>query len=208
MQNLEFEQATVYYYEKYLSQETAMGIFTTISELFDSEENKMICNENNEPIYKLNRKTIVFIDSSIDNAIIPKIWGNNVTILEFPKELINIKSDLEKLLNLEDNKFNICLTNYYIDGKKSIGWHSDNEEKGNTDCIASISLGAEREFMFRKKNSKDIYKKILLHNGSLIIMAEGCQENYQHSLPINKLCKDPRLNLTFRFFNNDKYINY
>lgn len=128
-----------------------------------------------------------------------KIWGNDVTIKYFSEDLKNIK----KLLP----KFNICLVNYYEHGKKAIGWHSDNEEKGSTSCIASISLGAERQFSFRKTGTKEIYKSILLHHGSLLVMGEGCQENYQHSLMVSK-CKTPRLNLTFRLFDCDRYINY
>ncbi|AUL77604.3 hypothetical protein QJ856_gp1213 [Tupanvirus deep ocean] len=62
--------------------------------------------------------------------------------------------------------------------------------------------------MFRKKDTKEICKKQLLHNDSLIVMTEGCQEIYHHSLPVDKSCKIPRLNLTFRLFDSDRYVNY
>ena len=47
--------------------------------------------------------------------------------------------------------------------------------------------------MFRKM-SKENYKSLLLEHGSLIVMGEGCQEHYQHALPVDKQCKTPRLN--------------
>ncbi|XWV25806.1 hypothetical protein QJ857_gp1281 [Tupanvirus soda lake] len=205
MENLNFENANVYYFKDYLDANVCLNIFEKISNIFGSEEHKMVHSEDDKPLYRLNRKTVVFVDNTVDITVIPKIWGKNVSIIEFPKELANVKQNLEKLLNF---KFNICLANYYTHGKKAIGWHSDNEEKGSTSCIASISLGAEREFMFRKKDSKDIYKKIVLNHGSLIVMAEGCQENYHHSLPVDKSCEAPRLNLTFRLFDSNRYVNY
>jgi hypothetical protein len=208
MYKLDFEHANVYYEQNYLSPEIAKSVFTTVSGLFETEPCKMVHDKNDEPLYMLNRKTIVFVDSLVDTNIIPKIWGHDVTILEFPQELLDIKHNLETKLNSEPDKFNICLANYYVNGKKNIGWHSDNEEKGSTNKIASISIGAERDFMFRKIDSKDIYKKILLHSGSLIVMAERCQEIYQHCLQYDKSCKEPRLNLTFRIFDSNKYINY
>jgi len=208
MQKLEFENANVYYKQNYLPNEVATNVFTLVSDLFEKEPCKMVHDKNNDPLYKLNRKTIVFVDSLVDINIIPKIWGHDITVLEFPQELLDIKLDLDKKLGIEPNKFNICLANYYVNGKKNIGWHSDNEEKGSTNRIASISIGAEREFMFRKIGSSDIYKKILLHSGSLIVMAESCQENYQHCLQYDKSCKEPRLNLTFRIFDSNKYINH
>ncbi len=201
--DLHFENATVIYEPDFLSRDESQTLFTLISTLFEQGERKLIDTETSS--YRLNRKTMVFIDSDIDKSIIPKIWGNNVKILAFPPELLAIKQKLETQLSF---KFNICLANYYNSGKNSIGWHSDNEEKGSTSCIASISLGQEREFLFKKKGTNETYKSLLLHHGSLIVMGDGCQENYQHSLPVDKSVKEPRLNLTFRLFDPDRYKNY
>lgn len=202
MEGLQLENAKVYYYENFLTEEESKEIFDSLRDMFEEETVKEILNDEGKSKYKLNRKTMVFIDLSIDNKVIPGIWGHDVTIITFPEKLLEIKTRLEELFAC---KFNICLANFYNNGKKSIGWHSDNEEKGSTNCIASISLGAERLFQFRKIGEKGIYHSMTLKDGSLLLMAEGCQENYQHSLPVDKTCHMPRLNLTFRIFNNDKY---
>jgi alpha-ketoglutarate-dependent dioxygenase alkB family protein 2 len=48
--------------------------------------------------------------------------------------------------------FNSCLINRYADGDSSVAWHSDNEKLfGIAPTIASLSLGAAREFLVRKK---------------------------------------------------------
>ena len=97
------------------------------------------------------------------------------------------------------------MCNYYANGKRGIGFHSDQEEYGSVSCIAPISLGEEREFIFREKENKDNKTSMALEHGSLLVMLNNCQENYEHSIPYNKKYKNPRINLTFRLFSEDRY---
>lgn len=137
------------------------------------------------------------VNENIRNSyVIPKIWGKDISVLTFTPKLLELKKSIEKVASYD---FNICLANYYNTGN-NIGWHSDNEEKGDIECIASVSLGVVREFAFRNKGEKDVFKKIELENGSLLIMDDGCQNNYEHCLLPNKEIKKSRLNLTFRKF--------
>lgn len=204
MENLNLEHATILFNPQYINGTESEKILNSISDLFRNESRKKVLDKHNFE-YTLKRKTMVFIDKDIDKNIIPKIWGDNVKIMDFTPELLNIKYKLETELNF---KFNICLANYYNTGKNSIGWHSDNEEKGSTSCIASLSFGSERLFSFREKNSKDISLSLKLNNGSLLVMGVGCQENYEHSLLNDKTCHEPRLNLTFRLFNGERYSSH
>ncbi|AGC02281.1 alkylated DNA repair [Acanthamoeba polyphaga moumouvirus] len=153
LENLNLENATAFYDSQYIDKIESEKIFNSISDLFKNESRKKVTDKYNFE-YILKRKTMVFIDKDIDKNIIPKIWGDDVKIMDFTPELLNIKYRLETDLGF---KFNICLANYYNTGRNSIGWHSDNEEKGSTSCIASLSFGSERLFSFREKNSKDIY---------------------------------------------------
>lgn len=205
MQNLHFDDANVIFHSDYLNKDEGDLIFNNLSAIFEKEVPNYIVNDKGDNLYKLKRKTLVYVDKDIDKSVIPKIWGNNVKISEFTDELLNLKNKLEVDLNF---KFNICLVNYYNTGKNTIGWHSDQEEKGSTSCIASISLGSPRKFAFRKNNTHDIYSEIILPSHSLIVMGDGTQENYQHSVLIDKNCKAPRLNLTFRLFDKERYSSY
>ena len=96
--------------------------------------------------------------------------------------------------------FNGCLLNYYRDGCDRMGWHADNEpelEAGKP--IASISLGAKRDFFF--KNRLTNIKKVLpLHSGDLLIMHPTCQKEWLHSIPTRKKILESRINLTFRCY--------
>lgn len=199
--NLCLSNAKVTYYDDFVENDIAEKIFTTIEELMSSENIKRVKDNNLE--YKLKRKTMVFIDKSIkDNYVIPKIWGDDVSVYEFIPEMMEMK---EKIENITNYQFNICLVNYYSTGKNNIGWHSDNEEKGDIECIASVSLGASREFSFRNKGEKETLKSIQLNNGSLLIMDLGCQNHYEHCLMQNKDIKESRVNLTFRKFKFEQY---
>jgi alkylated DNA repair dioxygenase AlkB len=86
---------------------------------------------------------------------------------------------------------------YYPDGNSGLDFHSDHAVFGDTSIIPSVSLGEEREFKFREKESGNEITTTL-ESGSLIIMGKHCQERYEHRLPINPESNKPRINLTFR----------
>jgi alkylated DNA repair dioxygenase AlkB len=111
------------------------------------------------------------------------------------KELLALKKIIETKLKVE---FNSCLLNLYHTGSEGMGWHSDDEKVlGKETEIASISLGAERFFAFKHKKTKESVK-LLLENGSLLVMKGVTQLYWLHRLPPTVRVKSPRINLTFR----------
>jgi alkylated DNA repair dioxygenase AlkB len=94
--------------------------------------------------------------------------------------------------------FNAVLVNFYRNGDDSIAWHSDSErEFGPSPTIASLSLGATRDFVLRDNSNKENKVTIPLSSGSLLLMAGETQEAWQHSVP-KRSGVGPRINLTFR----------
>jgi alkylated DNA repair dioxygenase AlkB len=115
--------------------------------------------------------------------------------LPWTKELLELKQIVEKLT---ETKFNSCLLNLYHSGNEGMGWHSDDEESIQPNStIASLSLGAERKFSFKHKQTKQTISSVLEH-GSLLIMKDTTQAYWLHSLPKSKTISGPRINLTFR----------
>jgi Alkylated DNA repair protein len=103
-------------------------------------------------------------------------------------------------------RFNSVLANLYRDGQDSMGWHSDDEpELGAQPVIASLSLGAERRFRFRRRRARSEpaqpgdTSELLLPHGSLLRMAGDTQRLYRHDLPRMRGIDAPRINLTFRW---------
>jgi alkylated DNA repair dioxygenase AlkB len=94
--------------------------------------------------------------------------------------------------------FNACLLNLYHDGSEGMAWHSDGEKDlKKNGAIASLSLGAQRKFSFKHKESQETVS-LFLQNGSLLIMKESTQSHWLHRLPPTKSITQPRVNLTFR----------
>ena len=104
-------------------------------------------------------------------------------------------------LRVEDaagTSLNSLLLNFYRDGQDSIGYHTDAEpELGTNPVIASISLGAVRQFVMKHIETGEKLKYDLAH-GSLLIMAGTCQHHWLHGVPKTKAVVRPRINLTFR----------
>ena len=109
--------------------------------------------------------------------------------------LLELKHAIEAVSN---HRFNSVLLNYYRDGKDSNGWHSDDEpELGHNPVIASLSLGAPRDFHLRHKTNQQTTHKMTLENGSLLVMCGSTQHNWQHHIP-KRAKAQGRINLTFR----------
>jgi alkylated DNA repair dioxygenase AlkB len=111
------------------------------------------------------------------------------------EQLLAIRLKLEQECQCD---FNSVLANLYLDGKDSMGCHSDNEkELGLNPVIASLSLGDERLLKLHHKKRKETLD-ITLGHGDLLIMAGSLQHHWVHSVPKTKKVKTPRINLTFR----------
>ncbi|EKG21815.1 Oxoglutarate/iron-dependent oxygenase [Macrophomina phaseolina MS6] len=118
-------------------------------------------------------------------------------------------------------RFNFCLVNYYASGEDSISYHSDDERfLGVEPAIASLSLGARRDFCMKSKPppamvagtlagagaavgaageaSKPL--KLPLGSGDLVLMRGKTQANWLHSIPKRKGGESGRgrINITFR----------
>ena len=119
----------------------------------------------------------------------------------FPSQWNNVLLQLkEKVENYSEIKFNSVLLNEYPNGEVGMGWHSDDEkELGPDPIIASLSFGANRDFIFKHKTDRSIENvKLHLKSGSLLLMLGSTQHYWKHSLPKRLKVKEPRINLTFR----------
>lgn len=112
-------------------------------------------------------------------------------------------SSLQKIKSLVESvskiNFTTVLLNYYRNGNDSNGWHADNEkELGKNPIIASLSLGAERNFQLKHTTDITQKKNIILENGSLLLMKGTTQHFWKHQIPKTLKPIGSRINLTFR----------
>lgn len=119
----------------------------------------------------------------------------------------------QALQQLTGWRFNSLLLNRYRDGRDAMGWHADDEpELDPAAPIASLSLGAPRDFRLRPRPSprrpvdlpppeghgQALPFNIPLHSGDLLLMQAPTQWWWQHALPRRLRLQQERLNLTFR----------
>ncbi|MFV7669952.1 alpha-ketoglutarate-dependent dioxygenase AlkB family protein [Shewanella algae] len=121
--------------------------------------------------------------------------GLLVRALPWPKYLLRLRQKLDRDWLLGSNG---VLVNRYADGRDAMGWHSDDEpELAEGADIASISLGAGRDFDLRHKQSGEKLR-LRLNSGDLLLMRWPMQQEWQHALPRRLKLTEPRLNLTYR----------
>ena len=149
-------------------------------------------------VIKMYGKTIITRRKSAwygNTGILYSYSGNTFQALDWTRELLELKNVAE---NYSGEKYNSCLLNLYPNGETGMAWHADDEpELKPMGTIASLSLGAERKFVFKHKSTHEKIE-LFLENGSLLLMKGQTQQFWLHSLPISKKVKTERINLTFR----------
>jgi len=186
--NLLPQDGSIYYYGKLLGPDQAEFYFKKLLHHIDWQNDqaqifgKVISTKRKVAWY--GEKPFEYTYSKLTKQALP--WTT---------ELIALKNIVE----LETGEqFNSCLLNLYHNGEEGMGWHSDGEKDlKKNGAIGSLSLGAERKFMFKhKKNGQKV--ELRLEQGSLLVMKDETQEFWLHRLPPTKRVPGPRINLTFR----------
>jgi alkylated DNA repair dioxygenase AlkB len=110
--------------------------------------------------------------------------------------LLGVRERLEALLG---TSFDYVFVNRYRDGRDSVAWHGDHETTGKV--VASLSLGATREFDFRPKSESDLRPRMIaldLAHGDLVVMRGETQRYWEHRVRKDPRVHEQRINLTFR----------
>jgi alkylated DNA repair dioxygenase AlkB len=105
---------------------------------------------------------------------------------------------VEDVLGKGRGTYTAVLVNEYRDGGDHISWHSDDERSIDRSDIASLSLGATRDFRLRDKTDHSRQVSFALGSGDLVHMRDACQDLYQHQVPKRARVAGTRFNLTFR----------
>ena len=187
--NIKLPDAELVYIPNFLSDKIALEYFDTLKKDTSWQEDDITIFGKT---YKQPRLTALYGESKKPYSY------SNITMQ--PVQLTKTLSKLKMLVEKEANvKFSSVLLNLYRNGNDSNGWHADNEkELGTNPIIASLSLGTDRIFQFKHRRIKSEKHKIVLENGSLLIMSGKMQHNWLHQIPKTKKTIGERINLTFR----------
>ncbi|XP_077456448.1 DNA oxidative demethylase ALKBH2 isoform X2 [Stigmatopora argus] len=150
-------------------------------------------------VYNIPRKQATYGDS----GLIYTYSGVRRLACPWTPTLEYIRDSVTKITG---HIFNFVLINRYKDGNDHMGEHRDDErELDPMSPIASVSLGAARDFIFRHRDARGKQSgpciepvKMVLAHGSLLLMNPPTNTFWYHSLPVRKKILLPRINLTFR----------
>ena len=186
---LDLPQAEIEWYPNFLNSEQSKPRFERLlHEIpWQQDEIKVYGKNHLQP-----RLTALFGNEgkpySYSNIVMqPHPWNSLLTY---------IKEEIETVCS---TSFTTVLLNLYRDGQDSNGWHADNEkELGRNPVIASLSMGASRVFHLKHNNQPELRQRIVLENGSLLLMKGETQHFWKHQIPKTAQEIGPRINLTFR----------
>ncbi|KAF2146559.1 uncharacterized protein K452DRAFT_241415 [Aplosporella prunicola CBS 121167] len=214
------------YFQPYIAKDAAKDLFHFLRrELFFYRVKYSIKRGPVETQISTPRFTTVFglDDSAVfspDGTLVTRVAKTPVPVDRYkclPRPIPGCLDRLRKLVEAAtDCTYNFCLVNYYASGNDSIAYHSDDERfLGPRPAIASLSLGASRDFYMKHKPvapspaaEKDAPPlqvgakplTLALGSGDMVLMRGTTQKNWLHSIPKRKGGESDRgrINITFR----------
>ncbi|HWB66423.1 MAG TPA: alpha-ketoglutarate-dependent dioxygenase AlkB [Mycobacteriales bacterium] len=96
-------------------------------------------------------------------------------------------------------EFDRVWVNLYRDGRDSVAWHGDRNRHVITNpLVATVSLGARRRFLLRKRGSSKVTHVLEPGCGDLVVMGGACQDRWEHTVPKTAKAVEARMSVTIR----------
>jgi alkylated DNA repair dioxygenase AlkB len=96
-------------------------------------------------------------------------------------------------------EFDSCLVNLYRDGNDAVAWHADTVRKTlRNPLVVTVSLGASRRFLVRRKGGGPVLKEYAPGQGDLMVMGGAMQHDFLHGVPRMKSASGARMSVTMR----------
>jgi alkylated DNA repair dioxygenase AlkB len=90
----------------------------------------------------------------------------------------------------------LCL---YRDGQDSVAWHGDRNRLVMTNpLVATVSLGARRRFLLRRRGTGRALHRLEPGHGDLVVMGGACQMAWEHTVPKTAQRVGARMSVTIR----------
>jgi alkylated DNA repair dioxygenase AlkB len=95
--------------------------------------------------------------------------------------------------------FDRVWVNLYRDGSDSVAWHGDrNRHVMTRPLVATVSLGARRRFLLRRRGTTRAVHELHPGEGDLVVMGGACQAEWEHTVPKTARPVAPRMSVTIR----------
>lgn len=131
---------------------------------------------------------------------------NSGTPFQYSGTSVKVNADIPEVINalsaiVQDvvgQWLPYVLCNLYENGHNSIGAHPDRQRGGKyyTGIGVIVSFGAKREIVFEHRSGEEV--KILLEDGSILVMDPNCQQNSTHRIDKTEHDTAIRVSANFR----------
>ena len=123
-------------------------------------------------------------------------WSTDATDDDVPDVL---RSMAEALSARYTVGFDRIWVNLYRDGQDSVAWHGDRNRLVMTrPMVATVSLGARRKFLLRRRGTSKTLHRLEPGHGDLVVMGGECQTEWEHTVPKTKQPVGARMSVTIR----------
>jgi alkylated DNA repair dioxygenase AlkB len=123
-------------------------------------------------------------------------WSTDAEDTDTP----DILRDMAKVLSDRYSVgFDRIWVNLYRDGQDSVAWHGDRNRLVMTEpMVATVSLGARRKFLLRRRGTSRTLHRLEPGHGDLVVMGGACQAEWEHTVPKTKQRVGARMSVTIR----------
>lgn len=165
--------------------------FTSLTEYFDKYWEGLPWENRGAP----RMEAFVSKDAPVDYTYGNSTYARTYASSAIPEFMLGLWKEAEIFAGCE---FELCFCNGYVDERNHLGWHADDSDSVDDDRpILVISIGAERDIMFRDRECNFV-ERLKLENGSGLIMKAGMQDTHDHRIPKVDRKTGPRISFTFR----------
>ncbi len=124
----------------------------------------------------------------------PRLTGVFGGVLPAPLEELRVA-----VSSRYDVEFDSCLVNLYRDGNDAVAWHGDAVRKTLVNpLVVTISLGASRRFLLRRRGGGPVLKEYAPGHGDLMVMGGAMQHRFEHAVPRQRNASGARMSVTMR----------
>jgi alkylated DNA repair dioxygenase AlkB len=142
------------------------------------------------------QRTVPMYDKQVLEPRLTAGWSTDATDADTPPVLTAMAAALSVRYGVG---FDRIWVNLYRDGADSVAWHGDRNRFVMTNpLVATVSLGARRRFLLRRRGTTSATHRLEPGHGDLVVMGGRCQAEWEHTVPKTAQPVGPRMSVTIR----------
>jgi alkylated DNA repair dioxygenase AlkB len=142
------------------------------------------------------QRTVKIYDRTLPEPRLTAGWATDAADDEVPEPLRQMAAHLAARYAVG---FDRIWVNLYRDGSDSVAWHGDRNRLVMTrPLVATVSLGARRRFLLRRRGTSRALHRLEPGHGDLVVMGGECQAEWEHTVPKTAQRVGARMSVTIR----------